>query len=67
LLPERVVNLIWTEPPPFASAPCDAEVSVTSSMASSRGVTMAKKPSLVLSVVSWMFAPSSEMLIELCG
>ena len=42
-------------------------MTVTSSTASSRGLTIEKKPSLVFSVLSWMFTPSSVMLIDPCG
>ena len=52
---------------PVPSEPCAALLNVTSSMASRRGPTMAKKPSVVLLVLSWMFTPSSVMLMVLCG
>ena len=42
-------------------------MTVISSIASMRGPTMAKKPSVLFSVLSWMFTPSSVMLIALCG
>ena len=52
---------------PVPSEPCAALLNVTSSMASRRGPTMAKNPSVVLLVLSWMFTPSSVMLMVLCG
>ena len=66
-MPERVTNLICTAPWPALSAPCAAVVTVTSSIASSRGLTIAKNPSVVLFVLSWMFTPSSVMLMALWG
>ena len=52
---------------PVLSAPDATVENVISSMASSRGPTTAKKPSVVLFVLSWMLTPSSVMLIVLCG
>jgi hypothetical protein len=60
-VPARVTNLICTAPCPALSVPWVAVVTVTSSIASS--LTIAKNPSVVRSVLSWMFTPSSVMLM----
>ena len=65
-VPERVTNLICTAPWP-ASAPCPAVVTETSSIASRRGLTIEKKPSLVRFVLSCTLIPSRVMLITPCG
>ncbi len=63
LVPARVTNFTCTAPCPASPAPCVAVVTETSSTESRRGLTIAKKPSVDRSVLSWMFTPSSVMLI----
>ena len=65
LVPERVVNAICTAPGPLP-APGVAPVTVSSSTASSRGVTIEKKPSVDC---SWLpvVTPSMVTLMVLLG
>ena len=67
LLPDRVVNRIWTAPWPPPAASDAAVDTVISSIASSRGDTIVKNPSVVFRVLSCTFTPSSVMLIAPCG
>ena len=62
-VPPRVTNFTCTAPWPASVAACDAVLTVTSSIASSRGLTIAKNPSVDRSVLSCTFTPSSVMLI----
>src|SRR5688572_14489315 len=65
LVPERVVNAIWTEPDP-PLAPGVAPVNVISSTASRRGVTIEKNPSVDCKALP-VLMPSIVMLTVLFG
>ena len=68
LPPDRVWNAIVTAPaPPPTWAPAAASVTDTASTASWRGVTEAKKPSVLRRKLSLLLTPSSVMLRKLSG
>ena len=67
LVPDRVAKLIDAAPWPPTSAPPTAVVIVTASIASCRGVTIAKNPSVDLLKLSLLLTPSSVMLMNDCG
>ena len=60
-MPCRVTKLIEIAPLPPTSAPAAADVTVTASIASWRGRTGEKNPSVDLLKVSWLLTPSSLM------
>ena len=66
-VPDRVANLICTAPCPELSAVAVAVDTVTSSIRSSFGWILAKNPSVDRVYLSWMFAPSTVIDIELSG
>ena len=68
LPPDRVWNAIVTAPaPPPTCAPAAESVTDTASTASCRGVTEAKKPSVLRRKLSLLLTPSMVMLRKLSG
>ena len=66
-VPERVTKLIVVAPwPPLSAAP-PAVVTCTASIASGRGVIIAKKPSDDLLKLSLLVTPSRLMAMNDCG